>query len=112
MQTLDAQLDTLNATFADASVALEYDARVLYNKFETADSQQQKQSERGQNSNKKASVPCLGPRAHWMDCVTKYRVDTRPCDSYLTTLERCVQETVVRLATADHSGSDSGQHQP
>jgi hypothetical protein len=40
-----------------------------------------------------------------MDCATKYQDDTRPCDAYLAALEKCVQETVVRLATGGGEGA-------
>jgi hypothetical protein len=95
IQNLDATIDDLNAKFSDGAVALEYDAKALYRKFETAGTLQDPSKSRSKVA---APVPCLGPRAHWMDCAIKYQVDTRPCDAYLATLERCVQETVVKLA--------------
>jgi hypothetical protein len=110
VQALDARIDDLNATFSDAAVALEYDAKALYRKFETAGALPE-QTSTSQSQKKQvaaaaaAAVPCLGPRAHWMDCAIKYRVDTRPCDAYLATLERCVQETVVKLARRGTEGN-------
>jgi hypothetical protein len=110
VQALDARIDDLNATFSDAAVALEYDAKALYRKFETAGALPE-QTSTSQSQKKQvaaAAVPCLGPRAHWMDCAIKYRVDTRPCDAYLATLERCVQETVVKLARRGTEGNGGG----
>mmetsp|Transcript_12496 Transcript_12496/g.34692 ORF Transcript_12496/g.34692 Transcript_12496/m.34692 type:complete len:168 (-) Transcript_12496:116-619(-) len=45
---------------------------------------------------KKQTLPCLGPRAHWLDCHKKYAIDSRPCDAYLETLEKCVTEAIVK----------------
>jgi hypothetical protein len=109
LRALDDTLDELNAAFADAAIALEHDARALDRQLETVGGPRKNPAAAGGKDvpAPKASVPCLGPRAHWMDCVTKYRIDTRPCDAYLATLERCVQETVVKLATNGGGGGSS-----
>ena len=105
IQALDAKIDDLNATFSDLAVALEYDAKAFYRKFETAGALPESSTAQAKKKKAAAAVPCLGPRAHWMDCAIKYRIDTRPCDAYLATLERCVQETVVKLARGGEGGS-------
>jgi hypothetical protein len=40
-------------------------------------------------------LPCLGPRAHWMDCQQKYHPDSRPCVVYVEALEECVRQTLA-----------------
>jgi exonuclease VII large subunit len=89
LASLDLALDEMAARFSDAAVALEYDVNVVssHNLDQTKD-----HTKRGTNN----TEPCLGPRAHWMDCVKKYAVDTRPCNAYMTALEMCVQEAIVK----------------
>lgn len=43
-------------------------------------------------------LPCLGPRAHWLDCQLKYNPDSRPCKSYVEALEECVRQTLATSA--------------
>jgi hypothetical protein len=81
-EALDNKLEGLQAQFSDAAVALQYDA---------TKAQEQLASSRAW----KHSMPCLGQRAHWIDCQKKYALDSRPCDPYLHELGKCVQGVVV-----------------
>lgn len=88
--SLNDTIDGLNAKFADAAVALEYDANrlaeIYANRFED-----------GRNGELDSMpLPCLGPRAHWIDCQKKYAVEPSPCDAYAETLRKCVNETIQR----------------
>lgn len=83
---LDNKIEDLRAQFADAKVALDYDAKNVSDLLQ-------------QHRPWKKEMPCLGQRAHWIDCQKKYALDSRPCDAYVDALERCVNETVVK-ATA------------
>lgn len=96
MHLLDTAIDEMNAKFADESVALEYDANALIQRFET----------KKVNGVDKVR-PCLGPRAHWMDCAKKYSKDTRPCDAYMDILEKCVKDAIVNSTTTATSSSSS-----
>lgn len=92
MSGLDETIDGLSAKFADDAVALEYDAAALAKKYTGGE---------GRVAGSSGKVyPCLGPRAHWLDCTKKYLHDTRPCDAYLTALEKCVNEAIVKGSTA------------
>lgn len=82
---LDNTIEDLRAKFSDGRVALDYDANAL---AETI-----RQTQPGRKE-----MPCLGQRAHWIDCQTKYALDSRPCDAYVDALERCVKEAVVKQA--------------
>ena len=85
-QVAQAALDKWQAKFADDSIALEYDANRLAENFglgSTTTSARQK------------ALPCLGERAHWIDCSKKYSQDPRPCDVYMAALQRCVNETII-----------------
>lgn len=68
MSNLDTAIDQAIAKFADISIALEYDATSLTEKYGV-----------GANTNdgerSKRVSPCLGPRAHWMDCTKKVRTE-------------------------------------
>jgi hypothetical protein len=44
-------------------------------------------------------LPCLGPRAHWLDCQMKYHPDSRPCNGYVDALEECVRQTLDESPT-------------
>ena len=84
---VQSALDSLQAIFADESVSLNYDADRLSQKYGLLESV----AVNGK------PLPCLGERAHWLDCGKKYVQDTRPCDTYLAALERCVvNETIVK----------------
>ena len=83
-QHLDSQIDVLKKEFDDSLLALEYSTKLLSEDLDEKLRQHQK------------TLPCLGPRAHWLDCQKKYALDSRPCDAYLETLERCVTDTIVK----------------
>uniref|UniRef100_A0A7S3LES1 Uncharacterized protein n=1 Tax=Amphora coffeiformis TaxID=265554 RepID=A0A7S3LES1_9STRA len=87
---LDSTIEDLRAKFSDGKVALDYDARNVAELIK-------------QNQPWKKEMPCLGQRAHWIDCQKKYALDSRPCDAYVDALERCVNETVVKKATTSSS---------
>ena len=83
-QHLDSQIDVLKKEFDDSLLALEYSTKLLSEDLDEKLRQHQK------------TLPCLGPRAHWLDCQKKYALDSRPCDAYLETLEQCVTDTIVK----------------
>ena len=80
---LDEALEGLRAQFSDAQVAVQYDANQLASSLRTAAAPAN-------------AMPCLGQRAHWIDCQTKYAADSRPCHPYVEALERCVTQAVVQ----------------
>ena len=87
---LDNKIEDLRAKFSDGKVALDYDARNMADLLK-------------EHQPWKKEMPCLGQRAHWIDCQKKYALDSRPCDAYVDALERCVNETVVKKVTASSS---------
>lgn len=97
ISNLDQTIDQLKAKFADTSIALQYDANALTNKYVggTTHTNPNNDDTTTTTAPTKRVSPCLGPRAHWLDCTKKYLVDTRPCDAYLTALENCVNEAIV-----------------
>ena len=84
---LDNRIEDLRAKFSDGRVALNYDAKNVAEIIR-------------QNQSWKKEMPCLGQRAHWIDCQKKYALDSRPCDAYVDALERCVKEAVVTNAAS------------
>ena len=84
---LDNTIEDLRAKFSDGRVALDYDAKNVAEIIR-------------QNQAGEKEMPCLGQRAHWIDCQKKYALDSRPCDAYVDALERCVKEAVVKKAVA------------
>jgi hypothetical protein len=80
---LDNSIEQAKAKFTDEKVALAYDTRNV----------EQILSE---NQPWQKEMPCLGQRAHWIDCQKKYALDSRPCDAYVDALERCVNEAVLQ----------------
>jgi K+-sensing histidine kinase KdpD len=91
--TLDEAIDSLNAKFADEAIALEYDTAALVQKFQTPESVAGSHYDIMKDSK---PLPCLGQRAHWIDCHKKYSTDPRPCNAYLTELEKCVMNTISK----------------
>jgi len=87
MAQVEASLDRMQAKFTDDSVALEYDADRLNKKFGF----QQVHDDIDKES---VPLPCLGPRAHWIDCQKKFAPDNRPCNFYVQALEECVRQTI------------------
>ena len=94
MAQLDAILDEAAAKVTDTTVALSHDMKVLERKVQEAERPPSSSSSSVGGGTGRV-VPCLGPRAHWVDCAHKYEFDPRPCDAYLAALERCVQDAVV-----------------
>lgn len=60
---LDANIEELQAKFANGKVALEYDAKNVADRLK-------------EYQPWKKAMPCLGQRAHWIDCQKKYAMDT------------------------------------
>ena len=94
---LDQGINELNAKFTDTAIATEYDASRLVEKFEAPE-----KIATGNDAIDKDSkpLPCLGPRAHWIDCKKKYALDPRPCNAYVEALEKCVVNTISSKTTA------------
>jgi len=89
MTAVDERLDELNAKFTDLSVALKYDANSLSEKYIIKSDSHATLDSR--------PLPCLGPRAHWIDCQKKFASDfSEPCGAYLEALENCVNETLAK----------------
>lgn len=87
---LDNTIEDLRAKFSDGKIALDYDTRNVADLIQ-------------KSKPWKKEMPCLGQRAHWIDCQKKYALDSRPCDAYVDALERCVNETVLKKATTSSS---------
>ena len=86
---LDARMEKARASFTDEATALQYTVDQLFKKYGDLTKDEQGRTPK---------LSCLGPRAHWMDCVQKYQNqdgDLRPCNAYLQTLEACVHQVIV-----------------
>eukprot|EP00522_Entomoneis_paludosa_P010489 CAMPEP_0172447746 /NCGR_PEP_ID=MMETSP1065-20121228/6980_1 /TAXON_ID=265537 /ORGANISM="Amphiprora paludosa, Strain CCMP125" /LENGTH=165 /DNA_ID=CAMNT_0013199113 /DNA_START=35 /DNA_END=532 /DNA_ORIENTATION=+ len=83
---LDERIEALNGDFANRMAEIEHGTSMLKEDLDEI-------------QNKKQTLPCLGPRAHWLDCHKKYALDSRPCDAYLATLEKCVTEAIVKIVS-------------
>jgi hypothetical protein len=88
---LTEAMERFKAKFTDEAVAFEYDVKNLLQK-------QQALLNDNENNNAESSkpLPCLGPRAHWIDCQKKYALDSRPCDSHLQALEKCIRQSILK----------------
>ena len=93
---LDESAEALRARFADLSVASDYDADRLLGRYGFLAGREY--ADPGKESR---PLPCLGPRAHWIDCQKKYAPDSRPCNHYVRALEDCVRKTVGKAPVAD-----------
>jgi hypothetical protein len=91
-ERIDNSIDDLNAKFADTAIALQHDANRMLEKFKIPENFIQ-DSEGSINKDSKP-LPCLGQRAHWIDCQKKYASDSRPCNAYFEALEKCVLDTI------------------
>jgi hypothetical protein len=93
LAALDAQMDQLSATIADQTTAMDYDASQLVQKYRKwIDFKNNNEMDAIEKDSK--PLPCLGQRAHWIDCQKKYAADSRPCNFYVTALEECVTRTI------------------
>jgi hypothetical protein len=101
LEQLDAAIDTMTAQFSDQVVAMEYDANQVALQYGGSSAS----GDDSATEHTPKEDACLGPRAHWMVCAQKYYHDTRPCDAYLSVLEKCVQETIVRASLSSSSSS-------
>lgn len=102
MEELDNSIDTMQATITDQLVENEYEVQKLLHQYShwipsattnttTNDIISSDASEEVKDSK---PLPCLGERAHWIDCQKKYSVDSRPCNYYVQALEQCVHRTM------------------
>lgn len=90
LTTLEERIDQQMAHFADVAIAANYDATRLGQKFGFLTTKEY------DDINKESKpLPCLGQRAHWIDCQRKYAVDSRPCNAYVDALEACVRQTIA-----------------
>jgi hypothetical protein len=98
---LDAEIESLQAKFTDLSTAVEYDVQKLGEKYRVSFSEPNSgiRPANGITLLTKRSTTstrtCLGPRAHVIDCMSKYRNDVRPCSAYVDALEMCVSDIVT-----------------
>lgn len=97
-EQLDQIISELNANFIDEAIALQYDASNLLEKFEIKTNVLTKDAYDGIEKDSKP-LPCLGQRAHWIDCQKKYAKDPRPCHAYVDELEKCVTSTISKVKT-------------
>lgn len=98
----DASLDELRAKFADEAIALEYDVARLSEKYlgggkTTTIGGKNKQLPPAKD---KESLPCLGERAHLIDCQNMYKLGSRSCNHYIEALEKCVSQRIVGASSA------------
>lgn len=95
MTSIDTAIDQMQAEIADQTISIDYDASQLLKKFgymtAKANDDVEKESK---------PLPCLGQRAHWIDCQRKYAADSRPCNFYVAALEECVTRTIGNSALA------------
>jgi hypothetical protein len=96
---VEETLEGMEARFTDAAIALEYDAQRLLEKFGAPSSSSNRDPDNNNPKSRPKQLPCLGERAHWMDCSKKYVQDTRPCDAYVRALERCGNEAIIQKTT-------------
>lgn len=87
---LDETIDKFQSQFHDIAVALEYDVKRASERYVF-------KPKEGIELDSKP-LPCLGERAHWMDCQKKYVEDTWPCHPYVEALEKCVNRAIAENA--------------
>lgn len=95
LNELDQQIEMLNAQFNQAAEQLEHDTKRLGDQY--------KLKENASAELDSIPLPCLGPRAHLMDCQKKYSNDTRPCDAYVKTLQKCVNYEILKGNKAENN---------
>ena len=90
---LTEAMERLKAKFTDEAVAFEYDVKNLLQKQQAVLANSD-----GEDNNTESSktLPCLGPRVHWIDCQKKYALDSRPCDSHLQAMENCIRQSILK----------------
>ena len=93
LSRLESSLDDMQAKFTDQSVALDYDTDRLLKRYGFLADQEHDSLEK-----ESRPLPCLGPRAHWIDCQKKYGSDNRPCNFYVQALEECVRRTIGNIS--------------
>lgn len=97
MARTEASIEQSNAKFADLDVSVQHDARRLLQKhgIELAGEDGTDGATIDRSELVSKPLPCLGQRAHWMDCQKKYySTDIRPCNDYVKALEECVSATI------------------
>ena len=104
MEALDASIDEMQANITDSLVANEYDADKLIQKYG-----HWIHAEIDDPNRESKPLPCLGERAHWIDCQKKYAVDSRPCNFYVSALEQCVQRALFGPSSSSLSDKDSNK---
>ena len=101
MEALDTSIDEKQANITDLLVANEYDADKLMQKYgHWID------AEIDDPNRDSKPLPCLGERAHWIDCQNKYAVDSRPCNFYVSALEQCVQRALFGPSSSEKTSSE------
>ena len=104
MEALDSSIDEMQAKITDLLVANEYDADKLIQKYEHWIN-----AEIDDPNRDSKPLPCLGERAHWIDCQKKYAVDSRPCNFYVSALEQCVQRALFGPSSSTSSDNQNAQ---
>lgn len=91
MQTIDAHLQSMEDSFEQGAQSLDDTSTKLIERYGAWTTK-----EVDDPSKESKPLPCLGPRAHWIDCQKKYgAVDSRPCNFYVEALEECVHQAVT-----------------
>jgi hypothetical protein len=98
MEALDTSIDEMQANITDLLVESEYDADKLIQKYGHWIN-----AEIDDPNRESKPLPCLGERAHWIDCQKKYAVDSRPCNFYVSALEQCVQRALFGPSSSSPS---------
>jgi hypothetical protein len=98
MASIETAIDQMQANIADQIVAIDYDATKLMKKFGHWMTIEVDDPDRDSKP-----LPCLGQRAHWIDCQKKYAADSRPCNFYVAALEECVQRTIFGASASSTS---------
>lgn len=104
MEVLNTSIDEAQANIADLLAANEYDADKLIQKYGHWIN-----AEIDDPNRESKPLPCLGERAHWIDCQKKYAVDSRPCNFYVSALEQCVQRALFGLSSSSPSDKQSSK---
>jgi glycerol-3-phosphate dehydrogenase len=89
------QTDQLEAQFRREYQSSDQKATELLGRYGMWTNRSQSDKDVDDPSKVSKPLPCLGPRAHWIECQQKYHPDSRPCVIYVEALEECVRQTLA-----------------